>query len=81
MPEHPIASSQDVTCRMNPSPSVASLTWSWRIGPREVDTAYELITDLADRLAHRIQLTTDGNKCHLSAVDDAFGTGLDYAMR
>ncbi len=53
---------------------------SWRIGPRDVGTAYELMTDLADRLAHRVQLTTDGNKCYLSAVEDAFGAGIDYAM-
>ncbi len=37
--------------------------------------------DLASRLAHRVQLTTDGHKAYLSAVENAFGwNGVDYAM-
>ena len=36
--------------------------------------------DLADRLAHRVQLTTDGHRAYLSAVEDAFGANIDYAM-
>jgi hypothetical protein len=36
--------------------------------------------DLADRLTHRVQLTTDGHRAYLSAVEDAFGAGIDYAM-
>jgi len=36
--------------------------------------------DLAERLAHRVQLTTDGHRAYLSAVEDAFGAGIDYAM-
>jgi hypothetical protein len=35
---------------------------------------------LASRLAHRVQLTTDGHKTYLTAVADAFGSGVDYAM-
>jgi hypothetical protein len=38
------------------------------------------IDDLAGRLAHRVQLTTDGLKAHLSAVGDSFGCEIDYAM-
>jgi hypothetical protein len=36
--------------------------------------------DLAERLAHRVQLTTDGHRAYLSAVEDAFGAEIDYAM-
>jgi IS1 family transposase len=53
---------------------------SWRIGPRDASTAYELMQDLAGRLSHRVQLTTDGFKAYLSAVEDAFGADIDYAM-
>src|SRR5687767_11051853 len=38
------------------------------------------MTDLAGRLSHRLQLTTDGHRPYLSAVEDAFGMGIDYAM-
>ncbi len=58
----------------------SKLILSWRVGPRDIGTAYELMTDLADRLSTRVQLTTDGNKCYLTAVEDAFGAGIDYAM-
>ena len=36
--------------------------------------------DLADRLAHRIQLTTDGVRVYVDAVESAFGSDVDYAM-
>jgi hypothetical protein len=36
--------------------------------------------DVADRLANRVQLTTDGHKPYLGAVEDAFGADIDYAM-
>jgi hypothetical protein len=36
--------------------------------------------DLSERLAHRVQLTTDGHKPYLEAVESAFGSGVDYAM-
>jgi hypothetical protein len=36
--------------------------------------------DLASRLANRVQLTTDGHKVYLEAVEDAFGSAIDYAM-
>jgi len=38
------------------------------------------VSDVADRLAHRVQLTTDGNKLYLGAVEDAFGGDVDYSM-
>lgn len=36
--------------------------------------------DLADRLNNRVQLTTDGHKAYLEAVEGAFGADIDYAM-
>lgn len=52
----------------------------WMIGPRNSLAAHEFIGDLADRLANRVQLTTDGLKAYLQAVEDHFGGGIDYAM-
>jgi IS1 family transposase len=52
----------------------------WRVGGRDAGTAHELMMDLASRLKGRIQLTTDGHKAYLSAVEDAFGRDIDYAM-
>lgn len=48
---------------------------TWFIGTRDAGAAYHFMHDLADRLANRVQLTTDGHKAYLSAVEDAF-----YAM-
>jgi IS1 family transposase len=53
---------------------------SWLVGRRDAGCAHALIQDLAGRLAHRVQLTTDGNRVYLSAVEDAFGSEIDYAM-
>lgn len=53
---------------------------SYRIGPRDLATASELMTDLASRLAHRVQLTTDGHRSYLLAVPGAFGGEIDYAQ-
>jgi IS1 family transposase len=53
---------------------------AWRVGPRDAATAYELMQDLASRLRNRVQLTTDGHKPYLAAVEDAFGADIDYAM-
>lgn len=36
--------------------------------------------DLASRLDNRLQLTTDGHKDYLTAVENAFGSEIDYAM-
>ena len=52
----------------------------WFIGRRDGSAAYHFIHDLAERLASRVQLTTDGHKAYLSAVEDAFGCQIDYAM-
>ena len=53
---------------------------SWLVGERSVPYAVKFIDDLASRLAHRVQLTTDGHKPYLRAVEGAFGSDIDYAM-
>jgi IS1 family transposase len=53
---------------------------TWLVGERQAVDAYAFMQDLAGRLSHRIQLTTDGNRAYLEAVTDAFGPGIDYAM-
>lgn len=50
------------------------------IGQRDAAAASEFMGDLASRLAHRVQLTTDGHKPCLNAVAGAFGNDIDYAM-
>lgn len=52
----------------------------WHVGRRDGGAAKLFVDDLAGRLANRVQLTTDGHKPYLSAVEDAFGAGIDYAM-
>lgn len=53
---------------------------SWRLGDRSGATAAEFIADLRNRLANRVQLTTDGHRAYLEAVEKAFGADVDYAM-
>ena len=53
---------------------------SWRVGDRSGETAIELMDDLRARLESRVQLTTDGHKPYLEAVEGAFGGDVDYAM-
>lgn len=53
---------------------------SWRVGTRDAGTAFEFIQDLASRLSSRVQLTTDGHRVYLNAVENAFGSEIDYAM-
>jgi IS1 family transposase len=52
----------------------------WLVGKRDPGCATEFIQDLAGRLKHRVQLTTDGLKVYLTAVEDSFGSDIDYAM-
>jgi len=52
----------------------------WKVGTRDIWSAQEFISDLKDRLANRVQLTTDGHKAYLEAVEYAFGADVDYAM-
>lgn len=53
---------------------------SWRIGSRDADAALDFISDLGARMANRIQLTSDGHKAYIEAVEQTFGTEIDYAM-
>jgi IS1 family transposase len=53
---------------------------SWLVGDRGGADAKAFVADLADRMANRIQLTTDGYHLYLDAVEDAFGPDIDYAM-
>ncbi len=53
---------------------------SFMIGNRDARSARMFIDDLASRLATRVQLTTDGLKVYLEAVEGAFGCDIDYAM-
>lgn len=52
----------------------------WFIGNRDGEAAYHFMHDLAGRMANRIQMTTDGFRPYLGAVEDAFGTEIDYAQ-
>jgi IS1 family transposase len=58
----------------------SKLIVSWLVGGRDAGTAYGFIQDLAKRLSSRVQLTTDGHRPYLSAVEDNFGSDVDYAM-
>jgi IS1 family transposase len=53
---------------------------SFMVGNRDAKSATMFIDDLASRLATRVQLTTDGLKVYLEAVEGAFGCEIDYAM-
>ena len=53
---------------------------TWYLGDRGAGSAWEFMRDLAPRLAERVQLTTDGHRVYLEAVDDAFRGNIDYAM-
>lgn len=53
---------------------------SWLVGSRDAETANDFIADLQSRLASRGQLTTDGHKAYLEAIESAFGDDVDYAM-
>jgi IS1 family transposase len=52
----------------------------WHVGKRGARDAYQFINDLAARLAGRVQLTSDGHKGYLEAVEGAFGADIDYAQ-
>jgi IS1 family transposase len=53
---------------------------SWRVGDRSSETAIAFTDDLASRLASRVQITTDGHKAYLEAIEGSFGADVDYAM-
>lgn len=75
------------------APADAGSVWTWtaicadtklipsfRVGSRDAVDANIFMRDLADRLANRVQLTSDGHKSYLDAIERAFGSEIDYAM-
>ena len=56
------------------------LVASFYVGGRDGEAAMIFMDDLARRLANRVQLTSDGHKAYLEAVEGAFGADIDYAM-
>ena len=75
------------------APEGAGDTWTWTaidadskliisylVGGRDGGYAYEFMQDVASRLANRVQMTTDGLKAYLEAVEGAFGVDIDYAQ-
>jgi IS1 family transposase len=75
------------------APEIAGDLWTWLgfaseckliisffVGDRSGQSAMYLMDDLCSRLAQRVQLTTDGHRAYLDAVEGAFGADIDYAM-
>jgi IS1 family transposase len=58
----------------------SKLIISWFVGNRDGDTAYIFLSDLKERLANRVQLTTDAFRGYLDAVHMTFGFDVDYAQ-
>ena len=75
------------------APDEAGDTWTWTaldadtklivssmVGGRDAEYANAFMDDVASRLANRVQMTTDGHKVYLEAVEGAFGADVDYAQ-
>lgn len=58
----------------------SKLICNWMVGSRDAEYAMMLMDDLRSRLNNRVQLTTDGHKAYLQAVEGAFGGDIDYAQ-
>ncbi|MBI4844530.1 MAG: DDE-type integrase/transposase/recombinase [Nitrospirae bacterium] len=58
----------------------SKLVPSFFIGTRDIESAKVFMNDLAGRLKHRVQITTDGHKAYLEAVEEAFGSEVDYSQ-
>jgi IS1 family transposase len=58
----------------------SKLVPSWRIGDRTSETGLAFVDDLAKRLANRVQITSDGHRAYLQAIEGAFGGDVDYAQ-
>jgi len=52
----------------------------WLVGHRDAEYANKFISDLASRLSTRVQLTSDGHRPYLEAIEGAFGSKIDYSM-
>jgi len=53
---------------------------SYLVGGRDLGWAKEFMEDCASRIKNRVQITTDGHKAYLEAVENAFGADIDYAQ-
>ena len=53
---------------------------SWLVGARDLEHAKAFVSDLAGRLSCRAQITTDGLKAYVSAMEEGFGGDVDYAV-
>ena len=58
----------------------SKLIVSWLVGPRDAGSAFTFTSDLKARLANRVQLTSDGLRLYVDAVEDVFGADVDYAQ-
>lgn len=58
----------------------SKLIVSWHVGTRDAVAATMFMEDVAARIRNRVQITTDGHRAYLSAVESAFGDNADYAM-
>lgn len=58
----------------------SKLLVSWLVADRRLESAMLFMDDLKERLANRVQLTSDGHAPYLVAVDTVFGDDVDYAM-
>jgi len=58
----------------------SKLIVSWLVGGRDSEYALAFMDDVKDRLSNRVQMTTDGHRAYLDAVEEAFGADIDYAM-
>jgi IS1 family transposase len=56
------------------------LVVSYLVGGRGADWAMDFMKDCASRIRGRVQVTTDGHKAYLEAVEEAFGMDVDYAQ-
>src|SRR5690349_14481216 len=79
--------------RAKAAPANSGDAWTWTaicadtkllistlVGRRDTDYALHFVNDLKSRLAHRVQITSDGHRPYLQAVDTVFGEEADYAM-
>jgi IS1 family transposase len=58
----------------------SKLVAAWRLGDRNAGTAFAFVHDLKNRLRNRVQITSDGHRVYLTAIESAFGSDVDYAM-
>jgi IS1 family transposase len=58
----------------------SKLILSWQVGGCDASYALALMDDLRSRITTRVQLTTDGHRAYLEAVEEAFGADIDYGM-